>query len=138
MECNGDTRFPCHCNECKKRTGSAFGVSAVITADDIASFTGNTRTFARIGDSGREIRYEFCPDCGTTVRWKVATVEGIAGDSFVFACGAFDDWEGLIPSGEMYADYRVPWINLGYSLSCGEAPSDEFRNVLVEKYREPG
>jgi hypothetical protein len=87
----------CHCNACKKRTGSAYGISAVVETENVKSFTGETRTFTRTGDSGKPVHYEFCPQCGTTVRWHVPLIS-----RQVFAIGAFDRPEKLRICGEMY------------------------------------
>lgn len=125
----------CHCNECKKRTGSVFGVSAVFAEDGIESQTGMTRVFTRTGDSGQEVHYEFCPECGTTIRWRVATIEGVAADSYVYACGGLDEPDALTPPGEMYADDRVSWLDLGLGLSCSGSPDDGFRGQLIDGWQ---
>ena len=58
----------CHCDACKRRTGSAYGVSVVVEDTAVQDFQGATQTFTRIGDSGNKVRYEFCPSCATTLR----------------------------------------------------------------------
>jgi len=77
----------CHCDACKKRTGSAYGVAVMVGNQTVKEFSGKTRTFTRIGDSGNKIHYDFCPDCGTTLRWHVDIVPGRQ----AFAGGTFDD-----------------------------------------------
>ena len=34
----------CHCDACKKRTGSAYGLSVMIDNDSLAEFVGETKT----------------------------------------------------------------------------------------------
>ena len=121
----------CHCNECKKRTGSDYGVSVVSESANVALFEGETKTYLRTGDSGREIAYEFCPKCGTTVRWKVAHLP----NREVFAVGAFDDAADLKIAGEMYTDFKLPWVDLGCDLSRAQAPDDAFRSALADRYK---
>ena len=49
----------CHCNACKKRTGSAYGVSVMVEDKNVKHFTGDTRTFTRSGDSGNKVIDDF-------------------------------------------------------------------------------
>jgi hypothetical protein len=118
----------CHCDPCKKRTGSAFGISMVVENRSVAQFSGPTNIFARRGDSGKEVRYEFCPKCGTTVRWHVDLIS-----RQVFAGGALDQPEQLAVFGEMYAGDALPWARLGCELVRPGAPDDAFRDAMIEK-----
>jgi hypothetical protein len=119
----------CHCGACKKRTGSAFGFSIVVDTANVKEFVGPTKTFNRIGDSGRSVRYEFCPNCGTTLRWHVELIP----TRQVFAGGAFDDPGQFEVFGEMYTDEALPWARIGCELSRPGAPDDQFRNALMER-----
>jgi hypothetical protein len=122
----------CHCEPCKKRTGSAFGISVVADSNAVKTFTGTTKTFTRTGDSGNQVDYEFCPTCGTTVRWHVALI-----GRQVFAGGAFDQSRTLNIFGEMYTDEALPWARLGCELSRPGAPDNEFRNAMIEAAKSP-
>ena len=44
----------CHCFECQKRTGSAFGISMMVAEDDFV-LTGELKSFERIADSGFKV-----------------------------------------------------------------------------------
>ncbi len=59
----------CHCLECQRRTGSAYGVQARFPRDQIESIEGQSTQFMRAADSGNQIRFHFCPRCGSTVYW---------------------------------------------------------------------
>jgi hypothetical protein len=107
----------CHCNACKKRTGSAYGVSVVVEKTAVQEFSGATRTFTRIGDTGNKVQYEFCPNCATTLRWHV----DILPNRQVFAAGAFDDMRQFTVIAEMYTDDAVRWALLGCELSRPKA-----------------
>jgi hypothetical protein len=107
----------CHCNACKKRTGSAYGVSVVVEKTAVQEFLGATRTFTRIGDTGNKVQYEFCPNCATTLRWHV----DILPNRQVFAAGAFDDMRQFTVIAEMYTDDAAPWALLGCELSRPKA-----------------
>jgi hypothetical protein len=122
----------CHCDACKKRTGTAYGLSVMIDNSSLAEFVGETKTFTRAGESGKPVHYEFCPRCGTTVRWKIDIVP----NRQVFALGAFDEPGTFTVAGEMYADRALPWARLGCELVRSGAPDDQFRNALIKRTRE--
>ena len=58
----------CHCTFCQRRTGSAFAEVAYVL-DSSIEVTGGpmTRYTHRSDASGRWLRMEFCPTCGTCV-----------------------------------------------------------------------
>jgi hypothetical protein len=51
----------CHCTECQKQSGSAFGMSLIIAKDSFQVLRGTLKTFTRPSDSGR-------PGCCTLLR----------------------------------------------------------------------
>ncbi|MEI9932854.1 MAG: GFA family protein [Rhizomicrobium sp.] len=50
----------CHCNECRRRTGSAFGIAGVLSARTRAR-QGREKTFSRNADSGFAVLFHFLP-----------------------------------------------------------------------------
>ena len=119
----------CHCDACKKRTGSAYGVSVVINNADLEEFRGETRTFIRIAESGNPVDYDFCPVCATTTRWRVAALRGRQ----VFAGGAFDDPNVFEMAGEMYTGEALPWARIGCELTRLGAPDEPYRNAMIAR-----
>lgn len=119
----------CHCDACKKRTGSAYGLAVAVENHAVKEFAGETKSYTRTGESGKEVRYEFCPYCGTTLRWHIEIVPGRQ----VFAGGAFDDVRDLHLIAEMYTDAALPWARVGCELSRPGASNDAFRKAMIEK-----
>ena len=81
----------CHCNDCKTRTGSAFGISAYFADTQIERKTGDMLVYEINNEETQQKRY-FCSCCGTTLFWKmsrfplipnVANLTGVAGGCFV-------------------------------------------------------
>ncbi|MBH67244.1 MAG: hypothetical protein CMM58_02715 [Rhodospirillaceae bacterium] len=60
------TAHACHCKDCQKRSGSAFGLSLVFRTDAF-TFTGELESYRRIADSGFRLTQYFCPKCGNTI-----------------------------------------------------------------------
>jgi hypothetical protein len=74
----------CHCGNCKRRTGSAFGWSAYFPDKRVKPPGGELRLYELTGDNPQQ-RW-FCAACGSTLLWKVKgrpAETGIAGGCFV-------------------------------------------------------
>ena len=76
----------CHCLACKRRTGSAFSFNARFAENNV-SIQGRATEFTRIGDEGGRVIYSFCPDCGTTVHYRIDAQPGLV----AIPAGAFAD-----------------------------------------------
>ena len=59
IEVEGDPQLYglCHCDNCKRRTGSAFGVSAYFENDQIIAKTGETYVYEKTNWLGDQKRY---------------------------------------------------------------------------------
>ena len=119
----------CHCDACKKRTGTAYGVSVAIEDPDLEEFHGEVRTFTRIGETGNPVEYDFCPVCATTVRWRVAALRGRQ----VFAAGAFDTPSAFEMVGEMYTAESLPWARIGCEIVRPGAPDEAYRAAVIAR-----
>jgi hypothetical protein len=119
----------CHCDACKKRTGSAYGISVVIDNAALLQFRGETRTFKRVAESGKPVEYDFCAACATVVRWRVAVLQ----DRQVIAGGAFDNPGMFEIAGEMYTAKALPWARIGCELATPGAPDATYRSALIGK-----
>ncbi|MGD9512321.1 MAG: GFA family protein [Geminicoccaceae bacterium] len=73
--------YVCHCRECQKQSGSAFGVSVAVPKADFRLERGEVRVWSRGTDSGRVLHCHFCAVCGSRL-WHedpgrdVLTVKG--------------------------------------------------------------
>ena len=119
----------CHCATCRKRTGSDYGISVVVDESGIKEFSGETKTHTRTGDSGNPVHYEFCTECGTTVRWHLTLIPGRQ----VLAAGAFDDMSWMEILGEMYTSEAAPWGPVGCDAARPGAPDDDWRTAMLEQ-----
>jgi hypothetical protein len=97
----------CHCLECQRRTGSAFGIQARWPKDQV-DVTGRFTEFARRSDDGEEHTFRFCPDCGGTVFWTTRERPELV----AVAVGAFADPSFPQPTISVYGSRRHPWLTL--------------------------
>ena len=77
----------CHCLECQRRTGSAFGVQATYREADV-TLTGSPSSYTRHGDEGHWVTTYFCSTCGSTAWYRIEQRPGmvsvpVAGAGFV-------------------------------------------------------
>lgn len=102
---NGDpTKIStCHCRECQRRTGSAFGVAVFFDRAKVSA-SGTSNSYARSGDSGRSIEFRFCPR--STVFWMPEFFE----DLVAVALGCFDEPSSLVPTQSVYEESRLDWV----------------------------
>src|SRR5438270_3361604 len=76
----------CHCLECQRRSGSAFAAQARWPQERV-TLSGQTKTYVRIGDSGRRGAFRFCPQCGSTIAYEIEAMPGLV----AIPLGAFAD-----------------------------------------------
>jgi hypothetical protein len=97
----------CHCLECQRRTGSAFGVQARFARDTVR-VDGSSTSYLRKGDSGQAITFHFCSLCGSTVYW---TLENHA-ELIAVAAGALAGLPFPAPWRSVYESRRLPWVKI--------------------------
>lgn len=101
----------CHCLECQRRTGSAFGMSAYFPQDRV-SIHGKSTTYVREGEEGRKVRFHFCPECGTTVYWRA----DFRPDAVGIAAGAFGDPSFPAPFRSVWERSAHGWVAFRHEL----------------------
>jgi hypothetical protein len=105
--CEGEpTRISlCHCLECQKRTGSAFGLNATWPVDRVR-IEGASSGYTRSSDEGFWGRHYFCPRCGTVLYWEIERRPGMVS----VAVGCFADRDFPEPTISVYSHRARPWI----------------------------
>lgn len=101
----------CHCLACQRRTGSVFGAQARFP-DENVRISGEAKHWSRIGDGGTRIHFSFCPECGSTVFYRLEAVPGFT----AVALGAFADPAFPPPTVSVYDVRRHPWVTLDASI----------------------
>src|SRR5260370_12686712 len=82
----------CHCKECQRQSGSAFGMSMPVKKDSL-KVTGLTKQVTRTADSGNEVAGVFCPECGVRIFHALKSPQ----DLFSLNPATLDDPLGLRP-----------------------------------------
>jgi len=98
----------CHCLECQRRTGAAFGIQAWFEKRQITSISGRSTEFKRVADSGKYVTLRFCPVCGSTVYWEAELFPGL----IAVAVGAFADPAFPAPQHSVWERRRHHWVEM--------------------------
>lgn len=96
----------CCCQQCQRRTGSFYGVTAFFEEGQMTGRDGAERVFRRTGESGKPLDFRFCPDCGSTVWWTAGARPGLV----MVAGGAFADAGFPAPERIIWTEHRNPWV----------------------------
>lgn len=103
----------CHCTNCKRRTGSAFGISAYFDKTAVVAQSGETSVYAfHHAAQNHDQERHFCVNCGTTLFWYLSTVPGSIG----VAGGCFADENLPEPTYTVTDSKRFSWVSLSKNL----------------------
>lgn len=102
------TLFACHCTECQRQAGSAFGMALWVKEPVVELASGQTKEWVRDMPSGRKMSCQFCPDCGTRL------FHAVVGQTQVISLkpGTLRDTSGLKPVGHIWVDSRQKWFEI--------------------------
>lgn len=108
----GDVRFEargapkwvlwCHCESCRRHSGAPASVFASFANDAVTVTKGEMVKY----QSSPGVERGFCARCGSTLTCSNAKLP----DETHYHVGAFGDAATLAPTGEFFADERLPWF----------------------------
>lgn len=101
----------CHCDQCRRRTGSVFGAQFRVDAARTRPM-GRSRTWTRVGDAGARITFHRCETCGSTVWWEISVFP----NQRSVAAGAFGRDLPPPPRVTVYDERRPGWLCLPESV----------------------
>ena len=104
-----DIHTVCHCDNCKQRTGSAFGISAYFNIGSIIEKTENLSVYRFHHEmQNHDQERHFCSDCGTTLYWTISSMPNLIG----IAGGCFTDQPLPTPSFSANSSSKYSWVSL--------------------------
>jgi hypothetical protein len=104
----------CHCTNCKRRTGSVFGISAYFNKASVVEQRGETKVYAFHHEAqNQDQERHFCANCGTTLLWFLSG----APESIGIAGGCFADDSLPAPTYSVTDRKRLPWVCLPEQVS---------------------
>jgi hypothetical protein len=99
----------CHCSWCRRETGSAFALNAMIEAERVTPTKGAPELVPTPSASGKGQRIARCPACRVALWSHYAG----AGERVAFVrVGTLDEPGRLAPDIHIYTSTRQPWVVL--------------------------
>ena len=98
----------CHCADCRRASGGAFGISVPADATEFRIIKGRPKGFTKSSDSGRPVTRYFCPDCGS----PLYTQPPLHPDKVFIKAGSLDDPTVVAPNREAWTASRVSWAEI--------------------------
>jgi hypothetical protein len=109
-EVNGDPvrMARCHCDDCRRATGSAFATNIFVKAEELVITQGETKSFEHTADSGNTMTKEFCATCGSQLFGFGARATGMKS----VKVGSIDDAGFVKPEIEVFVSKALPCSHL--------------------------
>ena len=106
-EVNGDLVrvAQCHCDDCRRATGSAFATNVFVKEEDLKVLQGETNTFQHSADSGSTMTKEFCGKCGSQLFGYGSSAAGVKN----IKIGSIDDVGDIKPQIEVFTSKSLPY-----------------------------
>ncbi|KFY84909.1 hypothetical protein V500_08886 [Pseudogymnoascus sp. VKM F-4518 (FW-2643)] len=99
----------CHCLACRKVTGSAFSLNALLPKAAVKVTSGTFKTFTKAHENGMLLTITFCPECATTI-YKEADDVAFE-DKVILQIGTLDGaLDSLGPEAELWVQHRPGWL----------------------------
>lgn len=98
----------CHCNDCRRQTGGAFVINAMIETDRIALKGAAPVAVPVPTDSGRPHDVHRCASCQTALWSDYGRRPSLR---FVRVC-TLDDPTALPPQAHIFTRSKLPWLSL--------------------------
>ena len=128
------TLYVCHCTECQRQSGAAFGMSLMVARPSLVYVSGTPRRWSRTADSGRVIESDMCEACGVRPVNHPKTNDKVS----IVKPGTLDDTGWLHPVGHIWTKSAQPWVPIPKDRVIHEAHPADVSSLIAAwtKYRE--
>jgi hypothetical protein len=98
--------YACHCTDCQRQTGSAFGLSMIVHREAVEVLRGEPRLFEVSMPDGRTKRGRCCPECPVRLWGEPVKLPQL----LILRPGTFDDPGVHEPFGDIWTQSARPWV----------------------------
>ena len=98
--------WACHCNLCRKQSGSAFGMSMSVPVEALRFTSGEPAVWTREAASGHTVDCLFCQTCGS----RIAHRRHEHGGRITLKPGTLDDTSWFAPEKHFFTEEALEWI----------------------------
>jgi len=122
--------YVCHCTDCQRQTGSAFGLSMIAKREDLELLQGTPQMFQVEMSDGRTKRGCFCQTCAARVWGEPVKLPQL----YVLRPGTFDVPFPRPPFGDIWTSSARPWVSFTAGPQFESQPSDAL--ALVKAWQQ--
>ena len=124
------TVYACHCTDCQKRSGSAFGLSMWVNRTAIEVTNGEITVHKSTGADGKMRFGMICGQCGTRMwseppKWP---------DYAVMRPGTLDDTSWIKPAAHIWTRSAQPWFVFPEGVPKYERQAGDLQ-ILIDLWR---
>ena len=105
------TIFNCHCEDCRRATGSVFGTNLFVPEDKVEIF-GKVSSYSHTSDSGSTMTKRFCPNCGSLLFGKNSAKVNVLS----IRAGTVDQLDLIKPVVNVFMDSKIPSTSIDQKL----------------------
>ena len=129
------TVYACHCTECQRQSGSAFGLSMWVPRNAVEILAGAPKSWRRRVED-RHVDVFFCADCGTHLFVEPQRAPEVR----IVRPGTLDNTKWLRPIGHQWVHSAQPWVDLSAWNTKFERQGDatRWREAWSAAQRSPG
>jgi hypothetical protein len=99
--------YQCHCTDCQRQTGSAFGLSMIARREELTTLAGEPARFRVSMSDGRVKCGRFCANCAARVWGEPVRFPQLV----VLRPGTFDTPPAVPPFGDIWTRSARPWVS---------------------------
>jgi len=98
--------WACHCNLCRKQSGSAFGLSMGVSIEGLVFTADQPAVWTRQAESGHTLDCLFCATCGSRIIHR----RHDNGGRQTLKPGTLDDTSWVVPGRHFFTDFALDWV----------------------------
>jgi hypothetical protein len=117
--------YACHCTECQRWTGSAFGLSMPVMASSFRLTSGEPKAYRRVGNRGVKSTDWFCGHCGGRAYGQHASRP----DVITVRAGTLDDTSWVRPGAHVFLQSAQAWERVPNNMECFEILPPDFATL---------
>ncbi|WP_433771449.1 GFA family protein [Pseudomonas putida] len=120
------TVFACHCTECQRQSGSAFGMALWVKEPEVKIISGQLQEWVREMPSSRLMSCSFCSVCGTRVFHKVAEQN----DVLSIKPGTLNNCKNLVVEAHIWTGSKHEWLKIEDGAPQFNKNPDSFSDLM--------
>jgi hypothetical protein len=126
------TAYVCHCIACQKQSGSAFSMAIMVPTEAITLLDGDTSTFIKTAESGRQSDCIFCPKCGNRLFHHIKAGAAMT----MVKTGLLDDAGEIKPVAHLWTSQALDWVDIPDGVLTFEGQPEVGMGSLIEAFKD--